>query len=365
MKKSNAQDYRYVRGVRNTHNIISIIFLSLVSILALSFSIVLLIRNATLQRQEDAVQSELDALNAEGYFTTTEAQKLVETAKYEAEENAKKSLREMIQKKLENGESTISAIRSLFPEQMVVASSGRYYFFPILDEIQHHLFGDSDFELDDNGFIKYVGDDKSFTFKNGVDVSRFQGDIDWEKVAGAGIDFAIVRAGLRGTTEGKILADEYFEDNVEGALENGIDVGVYFYSQAINEAEAKEEVQLMLDMIEPYEIKYPVVIDVESADSDNARTNNLTTDEYEAVVKVFLDTVKSAGYTPMIYGNVKTFTLLVDAIDVDDYDIWIAYYGVPLYYPYHFDMWQYSSTGKVDGIEGNVDLNICLTDYTK
>lgn len=365
MKKSNASDYRYVRGVRNTHNIISIIFLSLVSILALSFSIVLLIRNATLQRQEDAVQSELDALNAEGYFTTTETQKLVETAKIEAEESAKKSLRDMIQKKLESGDSTISAIRALFPEQMVVASSGRYYFFPILDSIEHHLFGDSDFEIGENGFLKYTGEDQSFTFKNGVDVSRFQGDIDWEKVAKAGIDFAIVRAGLRGTTEGKILADDCFEDNVEGALKNGIDVGVYFYSQAIDAKEAKEEAQMMLDMIEPYDIKYPVVIDVESADSENARTNDLTTDQYEEVVKVFSDTVSAAGYTPMIYGNVKTYTLLVDAIDVDDLDIWIAYYGTPLYYPYHFDIWQYSSTGTVDGIEGNVDLNICIKDYTK
>ncbi|MCR5403804.1 MAG: glycoside hydrolase family 25 protein [Butyrivibrio sp.] len=364
MKKSKASDYRYVRGLRNTHNIISIIFLSLVSILALSFSIVLLIRNATLQRQEEAVQSELDALNAEGYFTTTETQKLVETAKKEAEETTKSSIRSMIQKKLESGDSTISAIRALFPEQMVVASSGRYYFFPILDAIKRHGFSDTDFELDEKGFIKYVGEDKSLTFRNGVDVSRFQGDIDWARVAGAGIDFAIVRAGLRGTTEGKVLADDCFEDNVEGALKNGIDVGVYFYSQAINEAEAKEEAQMMLDMIEPYEIKYPVVIDVESADSENARTNNLTTDQYEAVVRTFLETVRNAGYTPMIYGNVKTYTLLVDAIDVDDYDIWIAYYGIPMYYPYHFDIWQYSSTGTVPGIEGNVDLNICLTDYT-
>ncbi len=359
----NSIDTRERRGVRNTHNIISIIFLSLVALMGLSLSIVLLIKNASLQRQEDAVQSELDALNAEGYYTESEAKELVESVRIETEESTRNSIREMIQEKLENGESTTSAIRSLFPDQIVVASSGRYYFFPITDEIDRHGFTETDFEVGEDGFLEYVGDDPSIHVKKGIDVSRFQGSIDWEKVAAAGVDFAIIRAGLRGTTEGKLLEDDYFVDNVEGATENGIDVGVYFYSQAVNEEEAKDEVQLILDLIEPYEIKYPVVIDVESAESDSARTANLTTDEYELVVETFCQTVRQAGYKPMIYGNVKSFTLLMDAVDVDDYDIWIAYYGLPLYYPYHFNMWQFTSSGRIDGIDGDVDLNICLTDY--
>ncbi|RKM57518.1 hypothetical protein D6855_13295 [Butyrivibrio sp. CB08] len=360
---NNSLDTRERRGVRNTHNIISIIFLSLVALMGLSLSIVLLIKNASLQRQEDAVQSELDALNAEGYYTEAEAKELVETVKIETEENTRNSIRNMIQEKLENGDGATSAIRSLFPDQIVVASSGRYYFFPISDKIEHHGFEEADFEVGDDGFLEYVGDDSTVEAKNGIDVSRFQGSIDWEKVAKAGVDFAIVRAGLRGTTEGKLLVDDCFEDNVLGATENGIDVGVYFYSQAVNEEEAKEEVQMILDLIEPYDITYPVVIDVESAESDSARTANLSTDDYELVVETFCKTVKQAGYTPMIYGNVKSFTLLMDAEDVDKYDIWIAYYGLPLYYPYHFNMWQYTSTGRVDGIDGDVDLNICITDY--
>ncbi len=360
---NNSLDRGERRGVRNTHNIISIIFLSLVALMGLSLSIVLLIKNASLQRQEDAVQSELDALNAEGYYTEAEAKELVETVKLETEENTKNSIRAMIQEKLENGDGATSAIRSLFPDQIVVASSGRYYFFPILDKIEHHGFEESDFVVGEDGFLDYVGDDSTVEVKNGIDVSRFQGSINWEKVAKAGVDFAIVRAGLRGTTEGKLLVDDCFEDNVIGATENGIDVGVYFYSQAVNEEEAKEEVQMILDLIEPYDIKYPVVIDVESAESDTARTANLSTDDYELVVDTFCKTVKQAGYTPMIYGNVKSFTLLMDAEDVDNYDIWIAYYGLPLYYPYHFDMWQYTSTGRIDGIDGDVDLNICITDY--
>ena len=351
------------RGIRTTHNIISIIFLSLVALMALSFSIVLIIRNANLQREEDAVRSELDALNSEGYYTATEAKKLAEDAAHDAEEKTRNSIRNNIKERLESGDGTTSAIRSLFPDQIVVASAGRYYFFPISDEIEHHGFSDDDFELDEDGFIKYVGSNPDIKIKNGIDVSRFQKDINWEKVAGAGIDFAIIRAGIRGTTEGKLVEDDCFTANMKGAIANGIDVGVYFYSQAVNEKEAQEEVQMLLDMIEPYDVKYPVVIDVESAESDNARTAKLSTDEYEAVVKTFCDMVDKAGYKPMVYGNVKSFTLLMNTDFVQQYNTWIAYYGVPLYYPYHFDIWQYSSSGKVPGIEGKVDLNICITDY--
>lgn len=360
---NNSSDNRGHIGIKNNHNILSIIFLSIVALVALSFCILLLVRNATLQKEEESVRNELDALNSEGYYTTTEAQELVEEAKKQAEIETTNSIRNLIQSKLEAGEGTTAAIRSLFSDQIVVASSGRYYFFPITDMVQKHGFVESDFTIGEDGFLEYVGEDSSVNVRKGIDVSRFQGKIDWEKVASAGVEFAFVRVGLRGTTEGKILLDDYFETNIKGAIENGIEVGVYFYSQAVDEVEAAEEVQVVLDAIEPYNITYPVVIDIESADSDNARTAQLTSDSYEAVAKTFCDMVSSAGYKPMIYGNVKSFTLLLDAVDVDEYGIWIAYYGNPLYYPYHFDVWQFSSTGTIDGIDGNVDLDICITDY--
>ena len=359
---SNSTSNKVKRGVRNTQNVISIIFLSLVSIMALSLCIYLLIRNASLQRQEEAVRSELDAINSEGYYTQEETERMIENAKAETERSTLESIKNLVKQMLENGDSPIAAIRALFLDQLVVGDSGRYYFFPITDDIEHHGFSQDDFELDDRGFITYTGEG-DLQYTTGIDVSRFQGDIDWEQVAADGIDFAIIRAGLRGTTEGRLLYDDCFEDNVEGALANGIDVGVYFYSQALNEEEVREEAQMMLDIIEPYDIKYPVVIDVESAESADARTAGMSTDEYEKVVDTFCDIVRTAGYTPMVYGNVKSFTILMDAVDVDDYDIWIAYYGLPLYYPYHFDMWQYTSTGKVNGIDGDVDINICITDY--
>ena len=361
--KNNLQDTREKRGIRNTHNIISIIFLSLVSIMALSFSIFLLVKNAMLQREEAAFKNELDSLSSDGYYSMEEAQRIADEAAKDAEDRTRESIKDMIRKKLEAGDGAISAFRDLYPDQIVVSNAGRYFFVPISDEIEHHGFKDDDFEFDENGRISYVGEDSSLEFKHGIDVSRFQGDIDWDKVKASGIDFAIIRAGYRGTTEGKLLEDDKFIDNIEGAISSGIDVGVYFYSQAVNKQEALEEAQVILDMIEPYDIKYPVVIDIESAESENARTAELSTDEYETVAKAFCETVKAAGYKPMVYGNLKTYTLLMDAVDVDDYDIWIAYYGDPLYYPYHFNIWQYTSAGKVDGIEGNVDLNICISEY--
>ena len=350
-------------GTRYMHNAVSTIFLSLVSILALSFCVYLLLKNASLQKEEQAVRLELETITGEGYYTKAEAGKMVEQAKVEGRAEATSSLRDLIQSKLEAGEGTTSTIRALFPDQIVVASDGRYYFFPISDSIEHHGFSESDFELDDNGYMQYVGTDESVHVQKGIDVSRFQGNIDWKKVADSGVEFAFIRVALRGTSEGKLLVDDMFESNIKGATQNGIKVGVYIYSQALNKEEAEEEAQLVLDNIEPYKITFPVVIDIESADSDSARTNSLSSDDYELVARTFCNIIESAGYKPMIYGNVKSFTLLMDAEDIDDYGIWVAYYGTPMYYPYRFNVWQYSSTGKVDGIDGHVDLNICITDY--
>ena len=360
---NNLQDNRERKGVSNTRNIISIIFLSLVAIMALTFSIILLIKNATLQREEAAVRSELEAMDKEDVYTETEISSRIEEARVEAAEKSAEEVRNMVRKMLEDGKSTAATIRALFPDNLVVASDGKYYFLPINNEIEHHGFADTDFQLDENGFLQYVGADKNLKFKQGIDVSRFQGEIDWTQVKKARIDFAYIRVGYRGSTEGAITIDDTFEANIKGATENGIDVGVYFYSQAINEEEAIEEARVVLENISQYETKYPVVLDVESADSDTARTNNLSTEGYEKVVDAFCKAIEEAGHKTMVYGNLKTFTLLVNADHVDDKDIWIAYYDQPLYYPYHFNIWQYSSKGKVAGIEGNVDLNICLTEY--
>jgi GH25 family lysozyme M1 (1,4-beta-N-acetylmuramidase) len=365
MKKNNYEEKSFrSKSGRSTKNIVSVIFLSLVSLLALTFCIVLLLLNASLKREEEAMKSQLEAINEEGYYTTSQTQEMIDKAVEEAETETRKSILESFKEILLSGQSTITAIRSLFTDQLVVADSGSYYFFPITDSLEHNSFSSEDFSTDENGIMTYVGSDETVSGELGIDVSRFQGEIDWEKVAAAGVKYAIIRAGLRGSTEGGLLEDDYFEANIEGAIANGIDVGVYFYSQAISVEEAEEEAQFVLDLIEPYNITYPVVLDVESAESDTARTKGLSQETYTECAKTFCQIVSDAGYTPMIYGNVKSFTLLLDMTQLTDYDVWIAYYGENQYYPYQFDMWQYSSSGTIDGIDGDVDLNISVKDYT-
>ena len=126
-----------------------------------------------------------------------------------------------------------------------------------------------------------------------------------------------------------------------------------------------EEAEFVLDLIEPYEITYPVVIDLEEVTSDDARTADLTKEQYTQNCISFCETIKAAGYTPMIYGNLKTFMIMLDMEQLEDYEKWFAYYNAPVYFPYDFSIWQYSSKGSVRGIDEDVDLNICMKDFVK
>ncbi len=361
----NSENKGTKRSSGSLGTLVSIIFLSLVSILALTLCIAIMLRNAKLTRENEAYESELSALNEEGYYTTSQAEDMVKDATLTAEQETREGILSGVREDLENGVGTAQMIRNLFTEDLVVTHNGKYYFYPILDYITHHNFSENDFALN-NGIMQYVGTDtENVSGELGIDVSRFNGDIDWEKVAKAGVKFAYIRVGSRGTTEGKLLEDNKFEDNIQGALENGIECGVYFYSQAVDDIEAKEEAQLVLDAIEPYEIKLPVVFDIETADTDGARTETVTQAEFTDIARTFCDMVKNAGYTPMIYGNTKTFTMLLDITQLQDIDTWIAYYNLPQYYPYEFSVWQYSSSGQIDGIDGDVDLNIAIKDFTK
>ncbi len=348
------------KGARNIQNIIPTIFLSLTAILALALCIVLLLRNASLKRSYEAYKSELETIRSEGYVTETDAMSREEAAGEKGEKAGREAILQKLRKELERGDNTVLAIRSLFPDQLMIAHEGKYRFYEILDSIPRHGFAPEDFETDEDGIMQYVGSDTSREFAHGIDVSRFQGEIDWEKVADDGVDFAIIRVGARGTTKGAIVADPTFVDNIEGAQKAGIDCGVYFYSQALNAEEAQEEADFVLEQIAPYTLKYPVVLDVEIADLENARTEHAQQDQYHEVLKTFSDAIRGAGYDSMVYGNIKTFTLLLDPARMEQVPVWIAYYSLPQYYPYEFSIWQYSSSGNVDGIDGDVDLNIAV-----
>ncbi len=216
------------------------------------------------------------------------------------------------------------------------------------------------FTLDEEtGYITY--DDGDIYSIMGIDVSVYQGDIDWDAVKEAGVEFAIIRCGYRGYVTGTINEDSNFYQNIKGATEAGIKVGVYFFSQALTTEEALEEAEFCLDMVDGYELDYPIFFDWEvviDADGDTARTAYIEPEQLTDNFLVFAERIEIGGYTAGIYANKKTAVWKYDLSRVDDYTMWFAGYSdTPTLY-YDLQMWQYSSSGTVDGINGSVDLNI-------
>lgn len=191
----------------------------------------------------------------------------------------------------------------------------------------------------------------------GIDVSKWNGSIDWDRVKNAGVEFAIIRAGYRGSTTGGLVEDSCFAANMRGAAASGMPVGVYFFTQAVNEVEAVEEASAVLQLIKEYDLKYPVFIDTEGA-GGNGRADNLDVETRTLVCEAFCRTIANAGYTAGVYASRNWYNNNLHTSKLENYCIWLAEYrSAPLYQGY-YHMWQYTSKGAVDGIEGNVDMNI-------
>ena len=195
----------------------------------------------------------------------------------------------------------------------------------------------------------------------GIDVSRYQGNIDWGAVAASGINFAIIRVGYRGSSSGALVQDPYFKKNISGATKAGIKVGLYFFTQAVNEAEAVEEASMAMSLASGYKVTYPIFIDTESA--SNGRANGLSKSARTAVVKAFCQTIRNGGYKAGVYASKSWYANQLNASALNGYCIWVAQYNSSCTYSGKYDMWQYSSKGSVSGIKGNVDMNISYTGY--
>ncbi len=191
----------------------------------------------------------------------------------------------------------------------------------------------------------------------GIDVSVWQEEIDWPQVKDAGVEFAMIRAGWRGSEQGVLAEDEYAQANYVGATAAGIKVGAYFFSQAISVEEAVEEANYLLDIIKDWNVEMPVVYDWEFISADS-RTGKVDARTLTDCAKAFCDTVAKAGYTPMIYFNKNQSLEMLYLRELTDYRFWLAQYDTVLNYPYKVDMWQYSETGSVPGITGNVDIDL-------
>lgn len=239
------------------------------------------------------------------------------------------------------------------------------YYIALSDEVARVDYDMDRLIQNESGFFEYFDENGNKISKTGIDVSKYQGDINWKLVKDAGIDYAIIRLGYRGMNEGTLELDPYFEANISAANEAGVDVGVYFFSQAVTVEEAVEEANMVLEHIKDYKITYPVIFDTEVVTTYNARANNLARDLRTDICIAFCETIEAAGYHPMVYANTRWMILGIDLERLTKYDKWYAYYGTSFTFPYKYQMLQYSDSGKVPGISGAVDLDISFVDYSK
>ncbi len=194
----------------------------------------------------------------------------------------------------------------------------------------------------------------------GIDISRHNGDIDWNAVKNAGVNFVILRCGYRGSSSGVLLEDQKFRANIQGAAAAGLKVGVYFFSQAVNEVEAVEEASLTLDLIRRYGITYPVFMDVEDA---NGRADRIDAGTRTKIIRAFCETIRSGGYTAGVYANKTWLSEKMNVGQLSGYKIWLAQYASTPTYGGRYDMWQYSCKGKIPGISTSVDLDMSYMSY--
>lgn len=354
------------RKRRNENRILfGSIILCIVTLSAITVCMIMLFEYRASQMQAEEAMARLEEM--QNRYTQEEVDAMIAMRVEEATgETTEKTQEEMLARMKElilSGDGALNMIRQFFPDEIVLVDNNEYYFFPILDTLAKHTYVPENFVQTDDELLEYYENDNLVSHK-GIDVSRYQEKIEWDKVAQDGVEYAFIRLGIRGYTEGEIVQDDLFEENINGAIDNGIAAGVYFFTQATSEEEAKEEAEFVLDALEPYDITYPVVLDVEAVASKNARTADLTKEERTQYCITFCEMIEQAGYTPMIYGNLKTFMLMLDLEQLEKYDKWFAYYDTQFYFPYRFKVWQYTDSGSVAGIRGDVDINISFEDLS-
>ena len=194
----------------------------------------------------------------------------------------------------------------------------------------------------------------------GIDVSEWQGDIDWQQVKDSGVEFVIIRVGGRGTEEGTLYGDDRAQEYYEGATAVGLKVGAYIFAQSITVEEAIEEAEYVLNAVKDWEVQMPLVYDWEYVD-EVARTADMDSRTLTDMAKAFCDTIRDAGYTPMLYFGRSQSVDLLNLEELVEYPFWLAMYSTIMDYPYKIDMWQYTDEGTVPGISGNVDMNLLFT----
>lgn len=244
------------------------------------------------------------------------------------------------------------------PEEEPVRFRFGDMFLTPLERMPLNPYDKDAFSTDEKGRITYEKDGRKA--RVGIDVSTHQEEVDWEAVAADGIEFVMLRLGLRGYTEGGLFQDDSFAQNLRGAQYAGLGVGVYFFSQATTVEEAEEEADYVLEVLDGRELTFPVAFDWEPIPGDVARTDGVDGETMTKCAAAFCKRIEDAGYRPAVYFNQTQGYLHYDLRELTDYELWLAEYDITPDFYYHFDMWQYSESGHVDGIEVAVDLDLAF-----
>ncbi len=362
-KKNNGRN----PGGRHLVYQLNVILLCTVTLVALGSSAFFLYREKTALQEQQRLAQRLDALEgtAKTLYTEEEVEEREETARKEGAAREQNELKMQIQSDMESGGGTASMLRKLFDDDVVVVSGGKYYFYPTLNSVQKNSFASDDFSLSDDGRLQYGGEDK-VSLQSGIDVSEKNGDIEWKAVAEDDIGFVMICAGGLTDADGKggkeIRDDERTEDNIAGAYEAGLHVGIYYTLGANSREEAKEEAQHLTERLSDYKnkITYPVAVWANRYQNEDG-TAAISKSEWTGYVSAFCRAVEDAGYQTMIYGNLASFVMNLELEQLENYDKWIANTGAGLYFPYRFSMWQYATTGTVQGISNEVGLDASLS----
>ena len=228
-----------------------------------------------------------------------------------------------------------------------------------------NTYTEDNLQYDEKGYPSYYQDGEKISHL-GADLSEYQGDVDFSAMKNAGLEFVMLRIGGRYYgDDGQLYTDNAFDRYYEQAKAAGLKIGAYFFSQAASAEDAAEEAKFAIEKLGGKQLDYPIALDWENIAEDSARTDNVTGDQLTDIAETFCDTVTASGYKSLVYSNTQQMFVMYDFETMKDYDFWLAdYREFPTMY-YKFDMWQYTKKGKIDGVEGTVDLNISFTDFTE
>lgn len=245
---------------------------------------------------------------------------------------------------------------------LVTFADGSEQWYNISKYLPQNEYEETGFVMGNGRMAYYVNGNKESYL--GMDVSKYQGYIDYNEVKKDGIDFVIIKLGARGYGTGQLTVDDYFQDNIKRATDAGLEVGISFSSQAITVDEAYEEAEFVLQYLQEYDIGYPVIFEMEHVVNDIARIDELTKEDKTQITKAFLDKIEEAGFNAMLSGDKAWLFADINYAALSAYDVRLEQEADLPDYPYRFYMWQYTQKGTVDGVSGQVPLTICFIDYT-